>query len=95
MKIEGATLPYIGASWLYNSYSMKYTSYTYDLRGLKQTRTEKETDNGSTLVFALGFMHMLTRTFALQAEAGYQIDKIDDSSGNKFNLIIGFSGFVF
>jgi hypothetical protein len=94
-KIEGATLPYIGASWLYNSYSMKYTSYTYEMRGVKDKRTVKDTDNGSTIAFGLGFMHMLTRTFALQTEIGYQIDKIDDNSGNKFNIIVGFSGFVF
>ncbi len=56
---------------------------------------ESDTENGTTFSFGFGIMHLLTRTFAMNFEIAYQIDNIDDYSGNRNNVVVGFSGLIY
>jgi len=93
-KNEGTTFPYLGASFLYNIYNSKYTSYSYSWDDYEE-RKVSHSENGTTFSFSVGFMYMMTHTLAANAEIAYQVDNFKGDSGNKINLVFGFSGVLY
>ena len=94
-NIKGTTYSYIGASFLFTN-----TNYTYK-SGIGYSSLEERSISGTTLSFGFGIMHMLSNSVGLTSEFSYEIDKVkgensdNTASGNKINIIIGISAFLY
>jgi len=85
--VKGTTYPYLGAAFFYTRSTFK------DEDG-------KDTISGTMISLGGGMLHMLSKTVGLFGEAGYQIDNMkpedgDSASGNKFNIVAGFTFFLY
>ena len=85
---KGSIYPYIGLS-------VVFTKSTYD-----GYLDENFTINGILMSFNLGVYYMLSNSVGLIVEPSYEIDNMEveggsSVEGNKYNLIIGFSFFIY
>lgn len=90
-EIKGTTYPFVGFGFILTKSTISIEGYS----GM-----QKETITGNTIAFGGGFCRMLSDSIGLITEAGYNIDnqKLEGYGtidGNKINIIIGLSYFLY
>ena len=100
--IKGTTYPYLGAAFLYMRSTYKSTWEDYDpWSGSTTKETSESTTSGTAISLGFGIMHMLSNTIGLTGEFAYEIDNLKhedadkSTSGNKFNILVGISAFLY
>lgn len=86
--IKGTTYPYLSASFF-------YTHSTFSFGEVAEV-----TSSGHTIGIGGGVLYMLSNAVGLFGEADYQVESMnpergDSVGGNKFNIIAGFSVFLY
>ena len=93
--IKGTTYPYLGASFMYLHSTSKYTWGGYE------EETEEYTTTGTAILLGGGILNMISNSLGLFVELGYQMDNLKpedadkSTSGNKINIRIGITGFLY
>jgi hypothetical protein len=86
-RAQGTTYPYLGLGLLYTNILHKYDTDEYSI-------------TGTSLSFGIGMNYMITNSVGLFTEFGYQADNLtpdngESVSGNKINLAVGISAFIY
>ncbi len=88
---KGVTYPYISAGFLYGQ-----IKNSYSIQGSKSSSTTSQT----VYNFGAGVMYMVTNTVGLFGEGNFELDRMkpehgNSANGNKFNIVAGFSIFIY